>query len=104
MADLPRVAERVADPAEAPAVLLVQRRELGGAEGDGARDQRAGVVDDQRQADGAPRERLGAEVPLVRRLVGDPEAAVADAQQRDDGLVLVGPADAVQLGRAEASR
>src|SRR6185436_15546751 len=64
MADLPRVAERVADAAEAPPVLLVQRRELRRAELDGAREQGAGVVDDQREADRAALKRLRAEVAL----------------------------------------
>ena len=38
---------------------------------------------------------------VLGRLVGDPERRVADRELRDDGLVLVGAADAVDLDRAE---
>ena len=99
--DLPMVAVGILDPAEAPAVFIRERPHLPGARRERFGDGRVRVLDDQRQPRGRAAERLRAEVEVIGGLVGDPHEAVADEQLRDDRLVLVAAADAVDLDGVE---
>jgi hypothetical protein len=95
------VAERVLDAPDEPTVFLRHGRDLLCAEDNRACEHCGRVVDDEEQPHGRPTERLGAVVPVRRRLVVDPEARVADGELRNDARVVVRAADAVQLGGAE---
>jgi len=96
------VAERVFDSPDQPTVGFGGRRDLRCAGGDGVLDHRARIVHDQEHPHGASAECLGAEVLVRRGLVGHPEGRVSDGEVRDHVLVLVRPADPVQLDRAES--
>jgi hypothetical protein len=90
-ADLPVVAEGVEDAAYAPGMFCPDGADDGGASGYGAVECGVGVVDGEDHADGAAVEGLGAEVFVLRGLVGDPEAETIDGEIADYacGRVLV---------------
>jgi hypothetical protein len=91
------VAERVLDPTEAPPVLFPNRADHCGTGRHRAVDHGIGILDDQQHPHRGSSQRLGAEVPVRRRLVGDPEGCVSHGELGDHGLVVVGAADPIHL-------
>jgi hypothetical protein len=73
------MAERILDPAEQPAVRLLHRVHLSRSQVDGASNDGPRIVDDEQDAQGAAAERLGTEVSVLGRLVGDQKDALPTA-------------------------
>ena len=80
MADLPVKAHGIDDPAEAPAVLVPDGVDLGGARGDGLREDGLGIGDRQNHADGAAADDLARDrVQRLRLAAADPEFRAASS-------------------------
>src|SRR5437868_4995869 len=75
--DLPVVAERVDDAAEAPAVLVGDRTHQRRAGGNRALDRSIRVLDGEQQLHRPTAQRLRAEALVLCGLVGDPECGCA---------------------------
>ena len=91
LADLPVVAERVDDAAEAPAVRVARRRTPRSRPPRRPAHRRVRIVDDQQHPHRAAAQRLGAEVDVRGRLVGDPERSRRRRELGDDLLVGADP-------------
>src|SRR5665213_3292016 len=101
-ADLPLVSEGVGDRSKPPSVFIGVRAHLAGTGCERPRDHGVGVLDHEQQSHGGAAERLRAEGAVLGRLIVDPERGLADLQLRNDRLVLVGAADAVDLDGSES--
>src|SRR5215469_1916095 len=93
------VAEWVDDTAYAPAVVVFHVPDDGCPCVDGALECCVGVLSGEDHADGAPTERLGAEVFVGGGLVGDPECCSVDGKLGDDRAV--GSVEAEDFGSSE---
>jgi hypothetical protein len=85
------VAERVDDPAQAPAVLVGHRGRRDGAGPHRLRVQRVWIVDYQQGPAGRAADRLRAESRPGRAARGNPEGRVPDCQLRDDLIAFADP-------------
>jgi hypothetical protein len=73
------MSKEIDEAAHAPSVVLVgDGPDYGGSSGDGAVEDRVGIIDDEDDADGASVQRFGAEVLVLGRLVGEPELGSFD--------------------------
>jgi hypothetical protein len=93
------MAEWVEDTSDAPGVLSPDGADDGGSGCDGAIEGGVGVFDSEDHADGAAVEALGAEVLVLGRLVGDPEACSIDGEVGEHGALVV--LDAKEFGGSE---
>jgi len=71
-ADFPMMTEGIDYAADAPAMFIADRVDLGCAGFQGALEQRVGIGDGENHANGAAAERFRAEVAVFGRLVAEP--------------------------------
>ena len=99
LADLPMVSERVDDSSYSPTVLVANRPHHFGSCCDSPVECGIWVLRNQEEPNRPTAERLGAEVEVLRGLVGEPEFGSAHGQLSDYFTLLV--VDPKQLGRSE---
>lgn len=97
-ADLPLMAERVNDPPDAPAVLVLHRRLCSSARCQRHPHHRVRIVHDEQRPARPATDRPGAEATHARRWRANPERSIADPELGDDVITV---ADAVQDPSAE---
>jgi hypothetical protein len=95
------VSERIDESSYSPTVLVANRRHHFGSCCDSPVECGIRVLHDQEQPNRPTAERLGAEVEVVRGLVGEPESGAAHGQLSDYFTLLV--VDPKRLGRSERS-
>jgi hypothetical protein len=91
------MAEGVIYAPKQPFMFLGKRTDLSRAQAEGSSGHIAGLLNYQQEALGRTTERLGAEIPVWRRLVLHPKRCSIDAELADDILMIVGAAEAIDL-------
>src|SRR5216684_1318368 len=87
-ADFPVMSEGIDDSSYTPTILVCDGPNHGGSRRDGTCEGRIRVFHDHHHPDRAASEGLGAEVQVLRGLVGDPEFGFTDRELSDHRSVL----------------
>ena len=88
-ADFPMVSKRIDDSPSAPTILVSDGPDHGGAGRDGPFEPGIRIFHDRHHPHGAAAQSLGAEVLVLRRLVGHPEFGFTNGQASDHCSALV---------------
>src|SRR5689334_5906177 len=98
MADFPVVPKRINDPAQSPAMRVINRMDFACPRPNCLRAYRRGILHDEQHSHRASPKRFGTEIEMLRRFFRNPELCAGYGQ-----LSYAAAWDTVQLPRAKRS-